>query len=219
LALLATLPVAAAVALWLVGSSAENAAPVAGAPVALAPVAVVDVQAEPTSLSPERAEPAAEANASAQRVAAEESLSTPREVAMLPLDRASRPAAKTRVTSRPQTAGAAPAPEPPTEAPERAEPPLVPAAELGSRPAHPSIGAAQAAVGSTLGSARLCVVGQLAPSQAAVVFGSNGRVLSIRVSGAAADTAAESCIQRAMAQARVQPFTDETFSVRTTVRP
>jgi hypothetical protein len=81
------------------------------------------------------------------------------------------------------------------------------------------VGAAQAAVGSTLGSARLCVVGHLSPSQATVVFGSNGRVLSVKVSGPAAGTASESCIQRAMGQARVQPFADETFSVRTTVRP
>jgi hypothetical protein len=81
------------------------------------------------------------------------------------------------------------------------------------------VGAAQAAVGSTLGAARLCIVGQLVPSYATVVFGSEGRVLKVQVSGPAAGTPAEGCIQRAMQGSRVQPFADETFSVKTTVRP
>lgn len=99
------------------------------------------------------------------------------------------------------------------------EPPLVPAADLASIPERPSIGAAQGAVGSVLGAARLCLAGQLEPSQATVTFGSDGRVRSVTVAGPASGTPAAGCIQRGMSRARVQPFSDESFSVRTTVRP
>jgi hypothetical protein len=224
LALMATLPVAAAVALWLVGRAPETRSE-------SEVVAAVSVQPPPLAVAraakPE-SEPLAEAPAvhdskpveQADEAAADESAAAPQEVAMLPLDSASRPPAKARVATRPhKSAAAAAAPQPPSAAPERTEPPLIPAADLGSRPSHPSIGAAQAAVGSTLGSARLCIVGQFSASQATVTFGSNGRVLSVHVSGPAAGSAAETCIQRAMGQARVQPFSDESFSVRTTVRP
>lgn len=99
------------------------------------------------------------------------------------------------------------------------EPVMVPAAELGGRPARPSTGAALAAIGPALGAARICVVGHLTPSYATVTFGSDGRVRSVSVSGTAAGTPAEGCIQRAMMRSRVSPFSDPSFSVKTTVRP
>lgn len=226
LALMATLPVAAAIALWLVGGSSTEPAVTTAVTTTVVTVGNSDVET-PAAPAEER-----QARALAPAHSKDDAPAAAREVAMLPLEAALRPEAALpleqaapRGASKPRTppvrsepAPARPAP-PAAVAPERAEAPLVPAAELGARPDHPSVGAAQAAVGSTLGSARLCIVGQLSPSQATVVFGSNGRVLSVRISGPAAGTAAESCIQKAMAHARVQPFTDETFSVRTTVRP
>jgi hypothetical protein len=211
LALMATLPVAAAVALWLSQPSPPEA-----------PSATLRVEqaADVPTAVVKREQTAPRVAEQTEGEARLEAAQTPQEVAMLPLEAPPRPAARSvapapREATKPPAAGATePAAPPPA-----AEPPLVPAAEPGARPNHPSVGAAQAAVGSTLGSARLCVAGHLAPSQATVVFGSDGRVLSVRVSGAAEGTPAELCIQRAMTQARVQPFTDPNFSVRTTVRP
>ncbi len=99
------------------------------------------------------------------------------------------------------------------------EPQLVPAARPMGTPTRPSIGAAQGAVGSVLGAARACVAGQFSPSKVEVVFGSDGRVQRVGVSGPAKGTPVEACIVSAMRGARVRPFSDETFSVRTTVRP
>lgn len=100
-----------------------------------------------------------------------------------------------------------------------AEPRLVPAARSSGQAERPSIGAAQGAVGSVLGRARACVAGQFSPSKATVVFGPDGRVRDVVVSGPAQGTPAEACIISAMKGARVKPFTDDAFSVRTTVRP
>jgi hypothetical protein len=100
-----------------------------------------------------------------------------------------------------------------------AEPALVPAASAAARPNRPSIGAAQGAVGAKLGTARACLAGSTVPSKAAVVFGSDGRVRSVTVSGPAKGTPAEGCIIKAMSGARLKPFADDSFTVRTTVRP
>jgi hypothetical protein len=99
-------------------------------------------------------------------------------------------------------------------------PPLKPA-ELtqGGLPDRPSTGAVQAAVGSVLGAARSCLAGQLEASGARVVFGSDGSVQSVQVSGPAAGTPAASCIESAFKKARVQPFAAPSFSLATKVRP
>jgi hypothetical protein len=99
-------------------------------------------------------------------------------------------------------------------------PPLKPA-ELtqGGLPDRPSTGAVQAAVGSVLGAARSCLAGQLEASGARVVFGSDGSVQSVQVSGPAAGTPAGSCIESAFKKARVQPFAAPNFSLATKVRP
>jgi len=93
---------------------------------------------------------------------------------------------------------------------------LKPTDALGDRP---STGAAQAAVGAVLGAARSCVAGQSAPSSATLVFGSNGQVESVRVSGAAAGTPAAGCVESALKKARVQPFAAPSFSLGVTIRP
>ncbi len=103
--------------------------------------------------------------------------------------------------------------------PEIAEPQLIPAARPGALPERPSIGAAQGAIGAKLGPARACLAGTYQPSKASVVFGSDGRVRSVQVSGPAQGTPAEPCIIKAMSSARLQPFADESFTIRTTVRP
>jgi hypothetical protein len=84
---------------------------------------------------------------------------------------------------------------------------------------RPSTGAAQAAVGAVLGAARACLAGQASPSSATLVFGSDGEVDSVRVSGAAAGTPAASCVESALKKARVQPFAAPSFSLGVTVRP
>jgi hypothetical protein len=84
---------------------------------------------------------------------------------------------------------------------------------------RPSTGAAQAAVGAVLGAARACLAGQTAPSSATLVFGSDGEVNRVQVTGAAAGTPAENCVEAALKKARVQPFAAPSFSLGVTVRP
>jgi hypothetical protein len=96
---------------------------------------------------------------------------------------------------------------------------MKPAAQPTDIPQQPSNGAAQAAVAQVIGSARACVAGHEAPSRATLVFGSDGRVQSVAVSGPAAGTPAEACIRAALSRARVEPFAKPTFSVGTTIRP
>ncbi len=84
---------------------------------------------------------------------------------------------------------------------------------------RPSAGAAQAAVGAVLGAARACVSGHPKPSSAQIVFGSDGQVQNVSVSGPAAGTPAASCIETALKKARVQPFAASSFSLGVTVRP
>lgn len=100
-----------------------------------------------------------------------------------------------------------------------AEPALRPAARTSGLPPEPSVGAATGAIGVVLPGARACVAGQFEPSRANVVFGSDGRVIRVEVSGPAAGTPAEACISRVLKAARVGAFSSESFSVRTTVRP
>jgi hypothetical protein len=77
----------------------------------------------------------------------------------------------------------------------------------------------QAAVGSVLGNARVCVAGDREASRARVVFGSSGSVSQVTVTGPAAGTPAETCIKAALSKARVAPFQKANYSVDTTIRP
>ena len=100
------------------------------------------------------------------------------------------------------------------------DPTLRPADSRGGElPAKPSSGAVQAALGAVLGGARHCVAGDDAPSSAVVVFGSDGRVQHVTVSGSAAGKSSASCIEAQLSRARVQPFAAANFSVNATVRP
>lgn len=117
------------------------------------------------------------------------------------------------------------APAPPAEAPAsdpsaKAEAQLRPAdGTAGGVAQKPSIGAVQAAVGSVMGPARSCLAGQSEPSRAQIVFGSDGSVQSVSVSGPAAGTPAGACIESALKKARMQPFAIPTFSTSVTIRP
>ncbi|HET7541924.1 MAG TPA: hypothetical protein VFK05_18750 [Polyangiaceae bacterium] len=100
------------------------------------------------------------------------------------------------------------------------DPTLRPADSLGGElPAKPTTGAVQAALGAVLSGARHCVAGDDAPSSAVVVFGSDGRVQQVTVSGPAAGKSSASCIEAQLRRARVQPFASSSFSVNATVRP
>ena len=56
-------------------------------------------------------------------------------------------------------------------------------------------------------------------SSATLVFGSDGEVNRVQVTGAAAGTPAENCVEAALKKARVQPFAAPSFSLGVTVRP
>lgn len=100
------------------------------------------------------------------------------------------------------------------------DPALRPAdSRSGDLPAKPSTGAVQAALGTVMSGARHCVAGDDGPSRAVVVFGSDGRVQQVTVSGAAAGKSSASCIEAQLSRARVQPFAASSFSVNATVRP
>jgi len=89
----------------------------------------------------------------------------------------------------------------------------------GELPMKPTTGAVQAALGSVMSGARHCVAGDDAASSAVVVFGSDGRVQHVTVSGAAAGKSSAACIEAQLSRARVQPFAASSFSVNATVRP
>jgi hypothetical protein len=89
----------------------------------------------------------------------------------------------------------------------------------GLLPDKPSTGAVQAAIASVMNAARACVAGADAPIPATVMFGPNGAVKSVVVSGAAQGSPAGKCIQSALGRAKVAPFAQNTFSVGVSVRP
>lgn len=115
---------------------------------------------------------------------------------------------------------AAAAVEKPSEKTLPPDPALRPADSSGGElPVKPSTGAVQAALGSVMSGARHCVAGDDAPSSAVVVFGSDGRVQHVAVTGPAAGKSSGACIEAQLGRARVQPFASANFSVSATVRP
>lgn len=88
----------------------------------------------------------------------------------------------------------------------------------GTQP-KPSQGQVQGAIGAVLMKARECLGPDDAVSKANVVFGSDGSVQSVSVSGGAAGKPAEGCIKGALGKAKVPAFADPTYSFPVTVRP
>ena len=124
------------------------------------------------------------------------------------------------VTGKPGAKGDRASAEPKDDQSLPPDPTLRPAdSRGGDLPAKPSSGAVQAALGAVLSGARHCVAGDDAPSSAVVVFGSDGRVQHVTVSGSAAGKSSATCIEAQLSRARVQPFAAANFSVNATVRP
>jgi hypothetical protein len=88
----------------------------------------------------------------------------------------------------------------------------------GSVPTKPSQGAVTGALGAVLPAARACLGPDDPISRAVVVFGSNGSVQSVSVSGGAAGKPAEACIKGALMKAKVTPFAEATYSAPVTIR-
>ena len=88
----------------------------------------------------------------------------------------------------------------------------------GSVPTKPSQGAVTGALGAVLPGARACLGPDDPISRAVVVFGSNGSVQSVSVSGGAAGKPAEGCIKGALSKAKVAPFAEATYSAPVTIR-
>lgn len=88
----------------------------------------------------------------------------------------------------------------------------------GSVPQKPSQGAVTGAIGAVLPEARACLGPDDPVSRAAIVFGSEGGVQSVRVSGHAAGTPAEGCIKAALTKAKLTPFAESSYTANITVR-
>jgi len=88
----------------------------------------------------------------------------------------------------------------------------------GSVPTKPSQGAVTGALGAVLPAARACLGPDDPISRAVVVFGSNGSVQSVSVSGGAAGKPAEGCIKGALSRAKVAPFAEPTYTAPITIR-
>jgi hypothetical protein len=99
-----------------------------------------------------------------------------------------------------------------------AEAPEVPAVR-GDIPEVPPQGGITGALAGPRSAARACIEGQDASSRATIVFGSNGRVQNVNVSGPAAGTRAEGCIVKALSRAVVGPFRRPTYSLTVTISP
>jgi hypothetical protein len=203
------LALAAAVAL-VVRSKSEAPASVAHEPAAVAPAASAAPVAPPAAAEP------GIAVEDLPGVGAESKVAGPAPKAV---------ASKAASASKPEPVAAlekaAPAQAPSPAQPQASaqDPELKPADGRMGLPEKPTTGAVQVALGSVIGGARSCVSGQDRPSSATIVFGSDGRVQSVVVTGAAAGTPAAGCIRSALEKARVHPFAKPTFSASATIRP
>jgi hypothetical protein len=111
----------------------------------------------------------------------------------------------------PAPAAAAPVPVP--------VPASAPVAAAGSVPQHPSQGAVTSALSGALPSARACLGPDDDVSRVRVVFGSDGAVQSMAVTGFAAGKPQEACIKGALGKAHVPPFAEATYGANVNVRP
>ncbi len=93
------------------------------------------------------------------------------------------------------------------------------AVEPGSVSQKPSQGAVTGALGAALPGARACLGPDDPVSRAQVVFGSDGAVQAVNVSGAAAGKPAEACIKAALGKAKVPPFAQPSYPAWVNVRP
>lgn len=86
-------------------------------------------------------------------------------------------------------------------------------------PRRPPQGAVTAALGRVTSAAKQCIGPDDPISRATLVFGSNGNVQSVAVSGHAVGKPAEGCIKTALQSAKLPPFADPEYKATVTVRP
>jgi hypothetical protein len=88
-----------------------------------------------------------------------------------------------------------------------------------AKPAEPSQGSVQSAVGAVIGGAKACVTGADAISRAQVTFSSAGTVTNVSVTGWAAAHGKTACVQAALKGAKVGPFSKQSFTIPVPIRP
>jgi hypothetical protein len=98
-------------------------------------------------------------------------------------------------------------------------PAAAPVSASGSVPQHPSQGAVTSALSGALPGARACLGADDDVSRVRVVFGSDGAVQSMTVTGFAAGKPQEACIKGALGKAHVPPFAEATYGANVNVRP
>ncbi len=110
-------------------------------------------------------------------------------------------------------------PAAPAAAPEGAPVPAAATMAQGGVAQRPSQGQVTGALGAALPDARGCLNEDDGVSRARVVFGSDGAVQSVSITGFAAGKPVEACIKTALGKARVSPFAEATYGATVTVRP
>jgi RNA polymerase sigma-70 factor (ECF subfamily) len=159
---------------------------------------------------------------------AEDAVAPGNDVATSPRAESSAPAPMD--SARPssvETAASAPSspPEPTPMTPPSGAPEVLDAGPgTSARPENaanerPSQGEVMGALAEVLRAARDCLNEDDAVSRARVIFGSDGAVQSVTISGFAVGRPSESCIKAALAEARVSSFKDATYGATVTVRP
>ncbi len=221
----ATAPPAAATDGWKAsdthGSSADHGVAASSLPLA-----------QPTSVTPAPAIPAAPGRAAAatppagpvsQKAAAAQPAPAPRAAApdTTPAPAADSPPAnpnsleammKRAVRAEsPQTAA-----PPPVAA---AAPAAAPAAPAGNLPLKPAMGAVMGALGAVMPAARYCLGPDDPVSRATITFKSDGSVENVAIAGDAAGQPAEACIRARLLEAKVPPFSTPRFTWTVPVRP
>jgi hypothetical protein len=83
----------------------------------------------------------------------------------------------------------------------------------------PSMGQVQGALGSVRPAAQRCLEGSGSVTRVGIVFGSDGSVKSVSISGGAAGKPAEACVRAAIMKAKVPPFTAPSYSTSLNIRP
>ena len=94
-----------------------------------------------------------------------------------------------------------------------------PGGGAGGAMQRPSQGAVTGALGAVLPAARECLGEDDGVSRARVVFGSDGSVQSVSLTGFSAGKPSEACIKGALSKAHVPPFAESSYGATVTVRP
>jgi hypothetical protein len=83
-------------------------------------------------------------------------------------------------------------------------------------PDRPALGAVSSALRAVVPAASECLAGTGVTREGTLVFGSDGTVSGVRLTGS---HPADDCVRAALTKAQVPPFRDASFSTRVAVRP